>query len=117
MLAEVVGGVLAGSLALLADAGHMVSDFASLLLACARLCIRAELYGKARSYLETSLAIRPDAETCEALGQLMQRLGDKEGAAKAFQRGLALVNERAEPPRLERPAGQAASDAGIKASA
>lgn len=33
MLAEVVGGVLAGSLALLADAGHMVSDFASLVLA------------------------------------------------------------------------------------
>lgn len=33
MLAEVVGGVLSGSLALLADAGHMVSDFASLLLA------------------------------------------------------------------------------------
>jgi len=33
MLAEVIGGVMAGSLALLADAGHMVSDFASLLLA------------------------------------------------------------------------------------
>lgn len=33
MLAEVVGGVIAGSLALLADAGHMVSDFASLMLA------------------------------------------------------------------------------------
>ena len=33
MLVEVVGGVLSGSLALLADAGHMVSDFGSLLLA------------------------------------------------------------------------------------
>jgi cobalt-zinc-cadmium efflux system protein len=33
MLAEVVGGVLAGSLALLADAGHMLADFASLALA------------------------------------------------------------------------------------
>jgi cobalt-zinc-cadmium efflux system protein len=33
MLAEVVGGVLAGSLALLADAGHMLTDFASLALA------------------------------------------------------------------------------------
>ncbi|MDH3601929.1 MAG: cation diffusion facilitator family transporter, partial [Candidatus Tectomicrobia bacterium] len=32
MLAEVVGGVLSGSLALLADAGHMLSDFVSLLL-------------------------------------------------------------------------------------
>lgn len=33
MLAEVAGGMLAGSLALLADAGHMLTDFASLALA------------------------------------------------------------------------------------
>lgn len=33
MIAEIVGGVISGSLALLADAGHMLTDFASLLLA------------------------------------------------------------------------------------
>jgi cobalt-zinc-cadmium efflux system protein len=33
MIAEIVGGILAGSLALLADAGHMLTDFASLALA------------------------------------------------------------------------------------
>ena len=33
MFAEIVGGFLAGSLALLADAGHMLTDFASLSLA------------------------------------------------------------------------------------
>jgi cobalt-zinc-cadmium efflux system protein len=33
MLAEVAGGLLSGSLALLADAGHMLTDFASLALA------------------------------------------------------------------------------------
>ncbi|HSD91639.1 MAG TPA: cation diffusion facilitator family transporter [Methyloceanibacter sp.] len=33
MLAEVVGGIVAGSLALLADAGHMLTDFAALALA------------------------------------------------------------------------------------
>lgn len=33
MIAEAVGGVLSGSLALLADAGHMLTDFASLVLA------------------------------------------------------------------------------------
>ena len=33
MFAEVAGGILAGSLALLADAGHMLTDFASLALA------------------------------------------------------------------------------------
>lgn len=33
MLAELVGGLLSGSLALIADAGHMLTDFASLMLA------------------------------------------------------------------------------------
>ncbi|ETA49869.1 cation diffusion facilitator family transporter [Ponticoccus alexandrii] len=33
MGAEVIGGIISGSLALLADAGHMLTDFASLLLA------------------------------------------------------------------------------------
>ena len=33
MVVEIVGGLLAGSLALLADAGHMLTDFASLSLA------------------------------------------------------------------------------------
>jgi cobalt-zinc-cadmium efflux system protein len=33
MLAEVAGGLISGSLALLADAGHMLADFAALLLA------------------------------------------------------------------------------------
>jgi len=33
MIIEVIGGLISGSLALLADAGHMLSDFASLILA------------------------------------------------------------------------------------
>ncbi len=33
MVAEVVGGIISGSLALIADAGHMLTDFASLMLA------------------------------------------------------------------------------------
>ncbi len=33
MLAEVIGGILSGSLALLADAGHMATDFAALAMA------------------------------------------------------------------------------------
>jgi len=33
MIAEVVGGILSGSLALIADAGHMLTDFAALAMA------------------------------------------------------------------------------------
>lgn len=61
-----------------------------LLFTTGRLSFRNQLWGKARSYLETSLSIRPTPETCESLGQLLQRIGDKEAAAKAFERGLAL---------------------------
>jgi cobalt-zinc-cadmium efflux system protein len=34
MLVEVVGGLVSGSLALLADAGHMLTDAAALFLPC-----------------------------------------------------------------------------------
>lgn len=61
-----------------------------LLLTTGRLSFRNQLWGKARSYLETSLAIRPAPETCEALGQLLQRIGEREAAARAFERGLTL---------------------------
>jgi len=39
MIAEVVGGLISGSLALLADAGHMMTDFAALSLAWAGFAI------------------------------------------------------------------------------
>src|SRR5690606_15650417 len=42
-----------------------------LLLACGRLCLKTQLWGKARSYLETSLAIRPSPETWQIYGELL----------------------------------------------
>lgn len=50
MLAEVVGGVLSGSLALLADAGHMLTDFASLALAWVSFRVGRRLADPQRSY-------------------------------------------------------------------
>ncbi len=41
MIAEVVGGVISGSLALLADAGHMLTDFAALAMAWAAFILAA----------------------------------------------------------------------------
>lgn len=79
-----------------------------LLLTVGRLSYRNQLWGKARSYLETSLAIRPAAVTCEALGQLLQRIGDKDAAAKMFERGLSLRTRETAPGLLpEGPAGAA----------
>ena len=50
MLAEVVGGLVSGSLALLADAGHMLTDFAALALAWVAFRIGRRPADSLRSY-------------------------------------------------------------------
>jgi HemY protein len=62
-----------------------------LLLACARLCVRNQLWGKARSYFESSLAIAPSAEAHFEYGMLLEQLGERERAAEVFRNGLALA--------------------------
>lgn len=62
-----------------------------LLLAAARLCLRNELWGKARSYLETTLAVRPSPEAYQEYGRLLNQLGEGTAAAEAYRAGLGLV--------------------------
>jgi HemY protein len=73
----------------------------SLLLACGRLCLKNQLWGKARSYLETSLAIRPDPETWQIFGELLVQLGESGAASEAFRQGLAAASGNA--PALAAP--------------
>lgn len=81
---------------------HARRDDPVLLLTCARLAVRAELYGKARSYLETSLAIRRDPETYQILGNLLGQLGEKERAGQVLQEGLAFaIGHKANLPRIK----------------
>ena len=63
----------------------------ALLLAAGRTSVRHQLWGKARSYLEASLAIRPAPDTYRALGQLMARVGEAQSASRAYERGLAMT--------------------------
>jgi HemY protein len=73
-----------------------------LLVSCARLSMRAELYGKARSYLETSLAIRRDPVTYQLLGSMLEQLGEKEHAARVLQDGLAMaIGRKANLPKIK----------------
>ncbi|HJS21524.1 MAG TPA: heme biosynthesis HemY N-terminal domain-containing protein [Steroidobacteraceae bacterium] len=82
-----------------------------LLVTCARLSIRAELYGKARSYLETSLAIRRHPETYQILGQLLEQLGEKERAAQVLREGLALaIGHGTDMPKIKPRRFQARAD-------
>jgi HemY protein len=62
-----------------------------LLLTAARLCLRNELWGKARSYLETVISLRPTPEAYQDYGRLLNRLGEGDAAADAFREGLGLV--------------------------
>ena len=76
---------------------------ADLLLAAARLCLRNELWGKARSYLETVLSLRPTPEAYQVFGRLLNQLGETDAAADAFREGLSMVagTPALDIPRLE----------------
>ncbi|HLF12305.1 MAG TPA: hypothetical protein VJA26_13945, partial [Gammaproteobacteria bacterium] len=65
----------------------------ALLLTAARLCMANELWGKARSYLESSLALAPDPGSYALYGRLLTQLGERERAASAFRSGLGLVSQ------------------------
>jgi HemY protein len=82
-------------------------DDPDLLLATARLCLKNELWGKARSYLETVIALRPSPEAYQEFGRLLNRLGEADAAADAYRAGLGLVSRSPLPaiphlpPRLQ----------------
>ena len=62
-----------------------------LLLAAARLCLRNELWGKARSYLETVISLRPTPEAYREYGALLTQMGEADAAADAYRDGLGMV--------------------------
>ena len=76
----------------------------ALLQATARLCMANELWGKARSYLESSLALAPDADGYALYGRLLDRLGEGEKAALSYRSGLSLVSgSDPDVPALDAP--------------
>ncbi len=66
-------------------------DDPDLLLAAARLCLRNELWGKARSYLESAIAVKPTPDAYQEYGRLLHQLGEGDAAAEAYRAGLGLV--------------------------
>lgn len=64
---------------------------AVLLQAMGRIALRNQLWGKARSYLEQAISIQPTVEGYQLLGNLMERLEEKEQAVECFRQGVALA--------------------------
>ena len=58
---------------------------AELLLTLGRLCVQRELWGKAQSYLEASLATQPTQAAHVALARLFERIGRTEEANRHFR--------------------------------
>jgi HemY protein len=76
-------------------------DDAELLASCARLCLRAELFGKARSYLEASIARRPSQENSLILADLLEQMGEHTRAAACLRQSvMQSVGRRANLPRV-----------------
>ncbi len=65
---------------------------AILFLTLARLSLRCQLWGKARSYLDDSLKLAAIPETYVEYGKLFEQLGDMSSAAGQYREGLLLVN-------------------------
>jgi len=74
-----------------------------LLLTAARLCVRNELWGKARSYLESVISLRPTPEAYQEYGSLLNRMGEVDAAAEAYRDGLGMVAAPSRPaiPHLD----------------
>jgi len=73
--------------------GHARS--AALLMVLGKLCIKTQLWGKARNYLETSLNIQPLPETCLTLAMLLDdKMEEADKVQALYRQGLKLaVNE------------------------
>jgi len=66
---------------------------AQLLLTLAQLCSAQQLWGKAQSYLEASLAIAASAEGHIRMAELKTRSGQPGEACQHYQKALALCRE------------------------
>ena len=62
-----------------------------LLLSLGRLCIRNNLWGKARGYLEESIEAKPMPESYHELAILLDKQGDHSGASVYYQQGLKIA--------------------------
>ena len=63
----------------------------ALLLALGKLCMRQELWGKAQSYIEASLALEPTHDGHMTLATLMERIGKPQEAVQHFRRSAELA--------------------------
>lgn len=64
---------------------------AVLLLSLGRICMRNELWGKARDYLQESIDVQANPEAYYEFAKFHEHEGRNDAAAECYEKGLALV--------------------------
>ena len=67
------------------------SGSAPLLLTLGQLCLRCQLWGKARAYIESSFGMQESPAAALALAELLTQLGEIDSARDYYARGLRLA--------------------------
>ena len=67
------------------------TDDANLYLTLGRICKKAQLWGKAKSYFESSLSRKPLAETYAELSALHEQLDENDDAHRCAKKGLKIA--------------------------
>ena len=69
---------------------HQHEGDANLLLALGNMCAHLQLWGKAQSYLEASISVRPSAVAHLMLAKLLEGRGEIEAASRHFRHSAVL---------------------------
>ncbi len=83
-----------------------------LLLALGRLSLKAQLWGKARKYLEASITFSPSVEGYRELGALLENLGEAEQSVDCYRKGLSIATESL--PELPMPVKAEDKEIGVE---
>ena len=67
------------------------SNNPTLLLTLGRLCLRAQLWGKAQRYFESSIGLKAQPQTHAELARLLAKLGKVEESAEHYHKGLLVA--------------------------
>ena len=75
-----------------------------LLLTLGKISLRNQLWGKARTYFEASIAQQPTPEAYRLLGALLEQLDDADEAADCYRKGVELLGQKLPGTDLPAPA-------------
>ena len=77
---------------------------AKLLLALGKMCIRLSLWGKAQSYLEASISVKPSAEAHLALARMLEGRGESAAALQHYRNSVQFCQNGEAPSQAIQPA-------------